>query len=145
MELQKGFFQKNILAISIGLVYLWFGTLKFFPGISPAEELAKNTIDALTFGAIPSDVSIILLACWETIIGVFLIVNLYRRIVVYFAFAHILLTFTPLFFFPEISFEFLPVGLSLIGQYIIKNIIIIGALFTIYMESPTLVHFKQNG
>jgi len=43
----------RLLAISIGLVYLWFGVLKFFPHLSPAEDLAKNTITVLTLGFIP--------------------------------------------------------------------------------------------
>ncbi len=39
----------KLLAISIGLIYVWFGPLKFFPELSPAESLATETIDAMTF------------------------------------------------------------------------------------------------
>ena len=39
----------KLLAISIGLIYVWFGALKFFQELSPAESLATETIDAMTF------------------------------------------------------------------------------------------------
>ena len=77
MKIKEQISNNHILAITIGLVYLWFGGLKFFSHLSPAEDLAKNTIDVLTFGFIPSNIAIILLAVWETFIGVFLIINVF--------------------------------------------------------------------
>jgi uncharacterized membrane protein YphA (DoxX/SURF4 family) len=121
----------RFLAISIGLVYLWFGVLKFFPHLSPAEDLAKNTITVLTMGLIPSKVSIILLAIWETIIGIFLILNVFRRPIIILALVHMVFTFTPLLFFPKDSFN-LPFVFTLLGQYIFKNLIIIAALIILY-------------
>ena len=59
----------SIIPISIGLVYLWFGSLKFFTGVSPAEKLAQDTIEQLTMGLLLPEISIILLALWETLIG----------------------------------------------------------------------------
>ncbi len=124
----------NLLSISIGLVYLWFGMLKFFPDLSPAEGLAKNTIDSLTLGIIPENVSIVLLALWETLIGVFLIFGLFRRSTVVLALVHMVLTFSPLLLFPEETFNQGPFYLTLLGQYIMKNLIIIAALVLIYKE-----------
>jgi hypothetical protein len=43
-------------------------------------------------------------------------------------------TFTPLFLFPADSFKYAPYGLSLFGQYIIKNIIIISSGWVIWQE-----------
>ena len=40
-----------ILRVALGFVFLWFGALKYLPGLSPAQTLALGTIDALTFGA----------------------------------------------------------------------------------------------
>ncbi|WP_242528074.1 hypothetical protein [Allomuricauda sp. CAU 1633] len=119
------------MAISIGLVYLWFGMLKFFPDLSPAEGFAKSTIHVLTFGLIPDEVSIVLLALWETWIGVFLIFNVARRTVVLLALVHIIFTFTPLLFFPDQVFNEGPLYLTLLGQYIIKNLVIIAALVSL--------------
>ena len=38
----------RFLRISLGVVFLWFGVLKFFPGLSPAQTLAGNTISILS-------------------------------------------------------------------------------------------------
>ena len=134
--------QFYILALTIGLVYLWFGLLKFFPELSPAEDLAKNTIDKLLFGLIPGSVSIILLAIWETAIGLLLVFNKTSRIVISIALLHMALTFSPLVLFPEQSFSNLPVGFSLLGQYIFKNIIIVGSLILLYQQAPKLKTVK---
>lgn len=40
------------LRTAIGIIYLWFGVPKFFPGVSPAEPLASETVARLTFGVI---------------------------------------------------------------------------------------------
>jgi len=46
------------LRIALGIVFLWFGALKFFPGMSPAEDLAARTIDVLTFGIVPPEIAL---------------------------------------------------------------------------------------
>ena len=132
MNLKLNISNSRILTVSIGIAYLWFGALKYFPNQSPAEDLAKNTIDVLTFSLIPSNVSIILLAIWESLVGVLLILNIYKRVAILLAIVHMTLTFTPLFIFPEQMFINTPFQLTLVGQYIIKNIVIIVALFSLY-------------
>ena len=89
MKIKEQISNNHILAITIGLVYLWFGGLKFFAHLSPAEDLAKNTIEVLTFGFIPANIAIILLAIWETFIGVFLILNVFRKPVIILALVYI--------------------------------------------------------
>lgn len=133
-------YKYKLLAISIGIAYLWFGFLKYFPGVSPAEILAKDTITILTFGLIPSDIAIILLAIWETVVGFWLIFLPIKRLIVIAAFIHIILTFTPLFFFPDQSFNNHLYSLTLIGQYIIKNLIIICGLIILYPTEKEIKH-----
>ncbi len=123
--------QNSLLKISIGVVYLWFGALKFFPHLSPAEGLATDTITELTLGLIPAQVSIILLALFEVGIGGCLLLNIHPKKAAIAALAHLACTFTPLFFFNDISFNGHPIFLTLVGQYIIKNLIIIAALLSI--------------
>ena len=137
MKLIHKVVHNHVLALSIGTVYLWFGTLKYFPNVSPAEDLAKKTIDVLTFNLIPSNVSIVLLAIWESLIGVLLILNVNRRQVVIFALVHIAFTFFPLFLFTDQVFNSVPFQLTLLGQYIIKNLVIIAGLLTLYQLPPT--------
>ncbi|GAA4888657.1 hypothetical protein GCM10023311_10760 [Flaviramulus aquimarinus] len=121
----------NLTAICIGIVYLWFGLLKFFPDLSPAEDIAKRTINVLSFGFIPSYIAIILLAIWETGLGILLIINKYSRLAIRLALIHMLFTFTPLILFPELTFSDSPFSFTLLGQYIVKNIIIISVLLTL--------------
>ena len=42
------------LRLSLGVIFLWFGLLKFFPGLSPAQSLAADTIAILSFGLVPA-------------------------------------------------------------------------------------------
>ena len=124
----------RVITIAIGLVYLWFGALKFFPGVSPAEDLALETIHALTFDLFADRLALLLLAIWEVTVGVFLITHLFRKITLYIAVAHMLLTFTPFVFFPDLVFTSAPFGLTLVGQYIVKNLIILGILIVLIRE-----------
>jgi uncharacterized membrane protein YphA (DoxX/SURF4 family) len=119
------------LRVSIGIIYVWFGALKFFPGVSPAEELAKETIHQLTLRLIDPELSLLLLALWETAIGVLLISGLYSKVVIRAVLVHMIFTFTPLILLPGMSFTSAPFALTLVGQYILKNIVIISALFVI--------------
>ena len=117
----------SILRISIGIVYFWFGALKFFQGLSPAEQLAMQTIHKITFGLINDHLSIIMLASWECLIGIFLIIGKQLKTALLLLFLHMVCTFTPFIFFPAKIFNIAPYGLSLVGQDIVKNIIIIAA------------------
>ena len=120
--------KNNMLRISIGIVYFVFGVLKLFPALSPAEELAKNTIHSLSLGLLPSNLGLLFLAFLETGIGIFLFMNWQRSFTLNLATAHIILTFSPLFIFPELIFGNDGFAVTLVGQYIFKNLIILSAL-----------------
>ena len=98
----------SFLRISIGIIYLWFGVLKFFHGYSPAEDLAINTISKLTFGLIPQPLNITLLAVWECTLGILLVTGKWLRTSLMLLFVHMACTFTPLLFFPSVSFKYAP-------------------------------------
>lgn len=118
----------KLLAISIGLIYIWFGALKFFPELSPAESLATETIDAMTFHLLPDGMGYLMLAILEVAIGMGLMVGKQRRFFVIAALVHMVCTFVPIFAFPELSFKEAPYGFTIVGQYIMKNLVIIVAL-----------------
>lgn len=117
----------TLLRISIGIVFVWFGTLKFFPGLSPAQDLAINTITLLTFGIVPPTAIILGLALWEVLIGLGFLTGKFMKAGIVLLLAQMTGTFAPIFFFPEEVFTKIPYGLTLEGQYIFKNIIIISA------------------
>ena len=115
------------LRISVGIVFVWFGVLKFFPNLSPAQDIAINTINKLTFGLINSSITIILLALWETLIGIGLIFGKYLRLTLFLLFLQMLGAMMPLLLFPLETFSHFPYAPTLEGQYIIKNLVLISA------------------
>jgi len=115
------------LRISLGVVFLWFGALKFFPGLSPAEDLALQTIERLTFGYIAGDFARWILASWESLIGLFLLLGIWMRLTLFLLFTQMIGTILPVVFFPQQVFVHFPLVPTLEGQYIIKNLVIVSA------------------
>jgi len=121
----------DLLRISIGVVFVWFGVLKFFPGLSPAEELAARTISVLSFGQIPPSVSLPMLAALETAIGLGLLSGRFLRVTLLLLLLQMAGTVTPLVLFPHETFRVFPIAPTLEGQYIIKNIVLVSAAILI--------------
>lgn len=116
-----------ILRVTLGIVFLWFGVLKFFPGLSPAHDLAARTITVLTFGIVTPAVSVPLLALWECAIGLGLITGRFMRVTIFLLLVQMLGTLTPLVLFPAETWQVFPISPTLEGQYIIKNIVLVSA------------------
>src|SRR3989337_2038977 len=116
-----------LLRISLGIVFLWFGALKFFPGLSPASDLAARTIATLSFGLVPAAASIPLLAGWECLIGLGLLFGVFMRATLLLLAVQMAGTLTPLLLFPGEVFTRIPYAPTLEGQYIIKNAVLISA------------------
>lgn len=117
--------------MALGIVFLWFGALKFFPGLSPAEDLAARTIETLTGGAITSATSLPVLAIWESLIGLGLLTGRFLRATLFLLAIQMLGTLTPLFLFPGETFAEFPYAPTLEGQYIIKNVVLIAAAMVV--------------
>ena len=142
----------RLLRVSLGVVFFWFGFLKFFPGLSPATELATKTIAALTFGAIPAPLAITVLAAWETLIGLGMMFGVAMRATIALLIVQMLGTITPLFLFPELAFTQIPHAPTLEGQYIIKNIVLVSAALVVgatvrgggLVASPAAVQMDES-
>ncbi|MFW6724440.1 DoxX family membrane protein [Streptomyces sp. MAR4 CNY-716] len=118
------------LRISIGIIYLWFGIPKFFPGVSPAEALASKTVERLTFGVIEGTAASVVTGTLETVLGLLLISGRLVSLTSIGLLAHMAGTFTPLFIFPKETWEGFCIG-TLEGQYILKNLVIVAAAFVV--------------
>jgi uncharacterized membrane protein YphA (DoxX/SURF4 family) len=116
-----------LLRLSLGIIFLWFGVLKFFPGLSPAQELAGRTINTLSFGLISASTANLILAIWESLIGLGLITGFSMRITLLLLFVQMVGTITPVFLYPGEVFTRIPYAPTLEGQYIIKNLVLISA------------------
>jgi uncharacterized membrane protein YkgB len=117
----------SLLRISLRLVILGFAALKFFPGLSPGQDLAARTIEALTFGLLRPGTSIPALAAWETLVGLGLLTGVFLRGTLFLLWVQMLGTITPLLLFPSEAFMRFPIAPTLEGQYIIKNVVLISA------------------
>ncbi|MCZ6703830.1 MAG: DoxX family protein [Ignavibacteria bacterium] len=111
-----------ILRVCLGIIFLWFGVLKFFKGLSPAEDLVRNTVYFFN-----PDLFIPVLALWESLIGLGLITGKYMRLTLLLLFLQMPGTALPLIILPEKVWTVFPYGLTLEGQYIIKNLVLISA------------------
>ena len=111
-----------VLRLGLGIIFLWFGLLKFFPGLSPAEELVRNTVYF-----IDPNKFIYVLALWESLIGIGLITGKFMRATLLLLFLQMPGTALPLVVLPDVVWTHFPYGLTLEGQYIIKNLVLIGA------------------
>lgn len=116
----------TILRIGLGVIFIWFGALKLFPGLSPAEELVRNTIYFFD-----PDFFLPVLAIWEMLIGIGFLAGLFtnklQRLTILLLFLQMPGTALPLFVLPEVVWTRFPFILTLEGQYIFKNLAIIGS------------------
>ncbi len=113
------------LRLSLAVIFIWFGALKSL-GISPAEELVKHTVYWL-----PPEVFVPILGWWEVAIGVGLLFRPLIRFALFLLFLQMPGTVLPLILLPEVCFTRFPIGLTLEGQYIIKNLILISAAIVV--------------
>lgn len=117
------------LRVALGAVFVAFGVLKFFPGVSPLEPLVEATWGVLTFGIVGGQLALVLTAIIETVAGLALISGVFARfglVMLAIAFVGIL---SPLVFFPGELFT--AGGPTLLGQYVIKNVVLIAAALVV--------------
>ena len=115
----------RLLRFSLSVVFIWFGALKLFD-MSPAHDLVQDTVTWMPF-----DVFYPILGVWEVLIGLFLLYRPTIRIAVLLLFLQMPGTALPLFVLPEVTFTRFPFGLTLEGQYIIKNLTLVAAALVV--------------
>lgn len=119
---------------ALAMIYIWFGALKFFPGLSPAEDLAEKSIGKLLGMLDFQHIGYVTLAVFEVAIGVGFLVGKPLKIWTKLALIHMLLTFTPFILLPHLCFSQPPFAFTLVGQYILKNLVFIGAILWLGRE-----------
>ena len=113
------------LRISLGIVFIWFGVLKVF-GNSPANDLITKTVYWFN-----PDIFLPILGIWEAAIGLCLLVPSFIRVGLFLLALQMPGTFLPLVLLPEVCFISIPFNLTLEGQYIVKNLVLIGAAMAV--------------
>jgi len=114
-----------LLRVSLGLIFLAFGVLKFFPGLSPIKGLATRSTTALTFGLIPPSVGLVMIATLEVTIGLCFVTGRYLRVGVWLMGAQMIGAMSPLVLFPGELFSGLLHAPTLVAQYILKDVVLV--------------------
>jgi putative oxidoreductase len=118
----------TLLRLSLGVVFLAFGALKLFPGVSPAENLVKATTDLLTFGLIPGSVALAGVAVLECVIGVMLIAGgRAMRGAIYLLTIQLVGILSPVVLLTARLFSGPHHAPTLEGQYVLKDVILVAA------------------
>lgn len=118
--------------LALFVVYFWFGLLKVI-GVSPATGLVTD-LAHVTLPFFEANKFIVLFGIFECLVGLMWLWPNLTKIVFWLTVFHLIATFLPTIFLPEIAWnQFLTP--SLVGQYIIKNLVILSSIFTLYFAS----------
>lgn len=113
------------LRVALGVVFIWFGGLKVIGG-SPAADLVAATVYV-----VPPELFVPILGVWEVLIGLCLLYRPLIRVGILLLFLQMPGTFLPIILLPEVVFVTFPHELTVEGQYIVKNLVIIGAALVV--------------
>ena len=114
-----------VLRVAVAVVFIWFGALKVFD-VSPAADLVSRTVYFF-----PPETFVPILGVWEVVIGICLLYRPLIRVGIFLLFLQLPGTFLPVILLPEVVFRTFPYALTVEGQYIAKNLVIIGAALVI--------------
>ncbi len=124
-----------IARVAIFIVFFWFGALKLL-GLSPASPLAEALTER-TIGMEFFQLSFIILAVLECLIGILFLIPKATRIVLPLLLLHMAVVCSPLLLVPDLVWTnpFVP---SLEGQYIIKNVVLVALAIAIAATTKPL-------
>lgn len=113
----------NLMRCALAIIYIWFGALKIF-GMSPAGDLVEQTVYWFK-----PEIFVPVLGFCEVIIGFGLLIKRFIPYTIVLILLHMSATLFPVFILKTSCFDAFPYCPTLVGQYIIKNLVLIaGAL-----------------
>jgi len=132
----------TLLRLALGVVFVWFGALKFVPGLSPAENLVAATVPFF-----PPHLFMPFLGMWEVAIGIGFLTGKAIRFTIFLLFLQMPGTLSPIVLLPDHVFTAFPYGLTLEGQYIVKNMVLITAALVVgaTVRGGRLTEGEQQG
>jgi uncharacterized membrane protein YkgB len=119
----------DLLRYSLAIVFIWFGILKPF-GLSPANALVARTVPWFS-----SAWFIPFLGLVEVAIGMGLMFRRFTAAALVLLFLQMAGTMLPLVTLVDICYTHFPYGLTLEGQYIIKNLVLISAAISVALST----------
>jgi uncharacterized membrane protein YkgB len=116
----------TVLRVALGVVFVWFGALKLVPGLSPAEDLVRATVPFL-----PGWFFLPVLGGVGDGDRLGFLTGRALRLAILLLFLQMPGTLAPVVLLPERVFTVFPFGLTLEGQYIVKNMVLIAAALVV--------------
>ncbi len=115
-----------LLRVAVGVVFIWFGALKLLPGASPATGLIVSTYPFL-----PERLFVSFVGCWEVVIALGFLTGRFLRVTVALMYLQMLGAMSPIALNPAVVFAQPPFVLTLEGQYIFKNLVLLAAAIVV--------------
>jgi uncharacterized membrane protein YkgB len=128
----------TMMRISLAIVYIWFGALKIF-GMSPAGELVEQTVYWFR-----PEIFIPILGICEVLIGLGLLIKKIIPYTILLLLLHMTVTLFPIFILKTICFDSFPFCPTLIGQYIIKNLVLISGALVVSGKYNEKYYIEMN-
>ena len=132
----------NLMRIALAIGYIWFGALKIF-GMSPVGDLVEKIVFLFR-----PEIFILILGICEVLIGLGLLIKRFIPRTIVLLLLQMLATLFPFFILKSSCFTIFPYEPTLVGQYIIKNLVLVAGAFVIsgkYNEAYyTEMDLKQN-
>ncbi len=120
------------LQYSVAIVFIWFGALKLI-GQSPAAEILSQT-----YTWSPGEWLLPFVGIWEMTTGLLMVWKRSLKLALVMLFLLIPTLFLPLLFNSEAMFQSASWALTMEGQYIVKNIVLISAAIALSsLNRPT--------
>ncbi|MHB8660231.1 MAG: hypothetical protein ACYC91_20295 [Solirubrobacteraceae bacterium] len=123
------------LRIAVGAIFLGFGVLKYFPGVSPAQNLTEATTHILFLGLVPGSVAVVMIATLECFIGLCLLTNRWMRLAIWLLAIEFVGIISPIVVLTDRLFAGPHHAPTLEGQYVLKDIILVTAALVIAAAS----------
>ncbi len=134
-QIQCHFNRYTFARLAIFVVYFWFGILKVFM-LSHANPLVLNLLHHTFLNFIPDHSFIIILGIFEMLIGVLALVKKCTKVFFTLMVLHLTTTILPLFILLDVSWSQFWVP-TLVGQYILKNLVLLALAYIIYREDAS--------
>ena len=115
----------------IAVVYIWFGFLKVL-GTSPAEGLVTKLFNLTLEPYMGIQTFLVILGIGECTIGFLWLSPRLTKLAFGLMIVHMFTTFMPVIFLPNETWQSF-FNLTLTGQYIIKNVVLLSAAWFVYI------------
>lgn len=117
----------SALRVSLGAVFLGFGALKLFPGVSPAQGIAIETTERLTFGVVSGEAALLMVALLECTIGLIFLSGRFMGLGVAMLGVQMVGILSPLVLLSGQLFTGPDHAPNLVGLYVLKDVVLAGA------------------